>query len=91
MALPEITTCLCVWTNELRSVMLLREAADHSLTGVFHSLVGRDSGFRSLAGRSSLWEDGKQMVGFAVSFEIGNPAEGKMYFSRSAANRMSAF
>jgi hypothetical protein len=46
---------------------------------------------RTLAGRTSCEEDGKQMVGFAVSFEIGNPAEGKMYFSRSAANRMSAF
>jgi avidin family protein len=77
-----------VWTNELRSVMLLREAADHGLTGVFHSLVGRDSGFRSLAGRSSLWEDGKQMVGCAVSFEIANPTEGYGHFFRLFMVRM---
>jgi Avidin family len=70
-----------VWTSELRSVMLLREGADHGLTGVFHSLVGRDSGSRTLAGRTSSEEDGKQMVGFAVSFEIASPMEGYGHFS----------
>jgi hypothetical protein len=65
-----------VWTNELRSVMLLRECADHELTGVFHSLVGQDSGSRTLAGRISCEEYGKQMVGFVVSFEIASPTEG---------------
>jgi len=70
-----------VWTNELRSVMLLREGADLALTGVFHSFVGRDSGFRTLAGRASAREGGKQMVGFTVSFEIASPGEGYGHFS----------
>jgi hypothetical protein len=37
------------------------DSADYGLTGVFHSLVGRDSGPRTLAGRTSCEEDGKQM------------------------------
>jgi len=31
-----------IWTNELRSVMLLIEGADRSLAGFYHSVVGRD-------------------------------------------------
>ena len=65
-----------VWTNELRSVMLLRDEGGYGLTGVFRSLVGRDSGFRTIAGRTSSEEGGKQMLGFAVSFEIASPGEG---------------
>lgn len=65
-----------VWTNELRSVMLLREDADHGLTGILRSLVGRDPGFRTLAGRISSDDGGRRMVGFAVCFEIANPGEG---------------
>jgi len=62
-----------VWTNELRSLRLLREGADHGLTGVFHSLVGRESGSRTLAGRTSCEEDGKQMVGFALPSRLEIP------------------
>jgi hypothetical protein len=65
-----------VWTNELRSVMLLREDADHRLTGLFRSLVGRDSDSRTLVGRTSSEDGGKRMVGFAVCFEIASPGEG---------------
>jgi len=70
-----------VWTNELRSVMLLREDADHGLTGLFRSLVGRDSDSRTLVGRTSSEDGGKRMVGFAVCFEIASPGEGYGHFS----------
>ena len=70
-----------VWTNELRSVMLLREDAEHALTGLFKSLVGRDSACRILAGRTSSEDSGRRMVGFAVCFEIANPGEGYGHFS----------
>jgi hypothetical protein len=65
-----------VWTNELRSVMLLREDGGYGLTGMFRSLVGRDSGLRTIAGRTSSEDGGKRMVGFAVCFEIASPTEG---------------
>lgn len=70
-----------VWTNELRSVMLLREDAEHGLTGLFKSLVGRDSACRILAGRPSSEDSGRRMVGFAVCFEIAHPGEGYGHFS----------
>jgi hypothetical protein len=56
--------------------MLLREDADHGLTGLFRSLVGRDSDSRTLVGRTSSEDGGKRMVGFAVCFEIASPGEG---------------
>jgi hypothetical protein len=70
-----------VWTNELRSVMLLREDSDHGLTGLFRSLVGRDSDSRTLVGRTSSEDGGNRMVGFAVCFEIATPGEGYGHFS----------
>lgn len=70
-----------VWTNELRSVMLLREDAEHGLTGIFRSLVGRDPGLRPLGGRISSEDGGRRMVGFAVSFEIATPGDGYGHFS----------
>jgi hypothetical protein len=70
-----------VWTNELRSVMLLREDAERELTGIFRSIVGRDPGFRTLAGRISSEDGGRRMVGFAVTFEIATPGEGYGPFS----------
>jgi hypothetical protein len=70
-----------VWTNELRSVMLLREDADHGLTGLFRSLVGRDSDSRTIVGRTSSEDGGKRMIGFAVCFEIATPGEGYGPFS----------
>jgi hypothetical protein len=70
-----------VWTNELRSVMLLREDSEHELTGIFRSIVGRDPGFRTLAGRISSEDGGRRMVGFAVTFEIATPGEGYGRFS----------
>jgi len=65
-----------IWTNELRSVMLLRENADHSLDGIYHSIVGRDPGYRALSGRTNDVESGKQMVAFSVCFEIDKPSPG---------------
>jgi hypothetical protein len=70
-----------VWTNELRSVMLLREDGGYGLTGMFRSLVGRDSGLRTIAGRTSSEDGGKRMVGFAVCFEIVSPGEGYGHLS----------
>ena len=42
-----------VWMNELRSVLVLREHEDRSLTGQYRSMVGRDPrSSRCLAGRA---------------------------------------
>lgn len=70
-----------VWTNELRSVMLLREDAEHAITGIFHSLVGRDPRFRTVAGRTSSENGGKQMAGFSATFEIARSGKGYGHFS----------
>jgi hypothetical protein len=70
-----------IWTNELRSVMLLREDADGGLTGIYHSIVGRDPGYRALAGRTSPDDSGKQMVAFAVCFKIDAPSDGYGHYS----------
>jgi avidin family protein len=65
-----------IWTNELRSRMLVRERPDFGLDGIYQSIVGRDSGFRTLAGRTSKVDGTKQMVAWVVCFEIADPAEG---------------
>ena len=70
-----------VWMNELHSVLLLREHDDKSLTGQYRSMVGRDSKVRPLSGRTSAVEGGKQMVAFAVCFEIASPGPGEGHFS----------
>jgi hypothetical protein len=70
-----------IWTNELRSRMLLREHTDLGLEGTYQSMVGRDSGFRALAGRTSKVDGPKQMVAWSVCFEIANPAEGYGHYS----------
>lgn len=70
-----------VWMNELHSVLLLREHDDRSLTGQYRSIVGRDSGVRQLSGRTSATEGEKQMVAFAVCFEIAAPGPGEGHFS----------
>jgi len=49
-----------VWMNELRSVLVLREHKDKSLTGQYRSMVGRDPKVRHLSGRTSAAEGGKQ-------------------------------
>src|SRR5579884_284761 len=69
-----------IWTNELRSKMLLVERADHQLEGVYHSIVGRDPGFRALAGRTNVHEGAKQMTAWAVCFEVETPGEGIGHF-----------
>lgn len=43
--------------------------------------MGRDSHTRDLAGRASPKDEGKQMVGFAVCFEIDAPATGYGHYS----------
>jgi hypothetical protein len=70
-----------VWLNELDSIMVVTEHSDGALTGTYRSFVGRDSHKRSLAGRTSAVESGKQMLGFAVCFQIDSPAEGYGHYS----------
>jgi hypothetical protein len=70
-----------VWMNELNSVMVLNEHADKRLTGKYRSMVGRDPNVRDLSGRTSAVEGGKQMVAFAVCFEIAAPGLGDGHFS----------
>ncbi len=70
-----------VWMNELNSVMVLNEHADKGLTGKYRSMVGRDPNVRDLSGRTSALDGGKQMVAFAVGFEIAAPGLGDGHFS----------
>ena len=70
-----------VWMNELRSILLLNEDEDGALTGKFRSIVGRDPHVRILTGRTSPAEDGKQMLGFAVQFQIEEPDPGYGHYS----------
>jgi hypothetical protein len=62
-----------VWLNELNSIMVLRDPGDGSLSGKYRSIVGRDPNIRDLAGRTSSVEQGKQLLGFAVCFQIADP------------------
>jgi len=61
--------------------MLLIEGADRSLAGFYHSVVGRDPGYRVLAGRTGAEESGKQMAAFSVCFEVADPGPGYGHFS----------
>jgi hypothetical protein len=70
-----------IWTNELRSKMLIREHADHSITGIYHSIVGRDPGFRVSTGRTNKIDGSKQMVAWAVCFEVADPGAGYGHYS----------
>ena len=70
-----------VWMNELRSILLLDEDKDGSLAGKFRSMVGRDPQVRILTGRTSPAENGKQMLGFAVQFQIEKPGPGYGHYS----------
>jgi len=70
-----------IWLNELNSVMVLIEDAHHGLTGKYRSIVGRDPHVRDLAGRTNYFDGNKQMVGFAICFEIANPAPGSGHTS----------
>jgi hypothetical protein len=62
-----------VWLNELNSIMVLEDPGDGSLRGKYRSIVGRDPNVRDLAGRTSSEERGKQLLGFAVCFQIADP------------------
>jgi Avidin family len=64
-----------VWVNEHKSIMVIAEGFDGSLTGTYRSLVGRDTRKRPLSGRTSLEESGKQLLGFTVCFQIEKPTE----------------
>lgn len=70
-----------VWMNELRSIMLLEDPGDGSLRGRYRSIVGRDPHVRTLSGRTSRPEQAKQLLGFAVCFEIAEPGEGSGHYS----------
>jgi hypothetical protein len=70
-----------VWMNELKSIMVLNEHSDGTLTGKYRSLVGRDPHTRNLAGMASADENGKQILGFVVCFQIDNPSSGYGHFS----------
>lgn len=61
--------------------MLLRQGAGFSVDGIYHSIVGRDSGFRELAGRTNEVDGAKQMVSWAVCFEISDPGPGSGHYS----------
>lgn len=76
---PDVLTG--VWMNELKSVTVLNEHEDKSLTGKYRSMVGRDGNVRDLSGRTSAVDGGKQMAAFAVCFEIDAPDPG---FGRSS-------
>jgi len=47
-------------------------------------MVGRDSGVRRLSSRTSAEESGRQMVAFAVCFEIAAPGPGEGHYSACA-------
>ena len=64
-----------VWVNKSRSILLLHEHEDGAVAGKFRSIVGRDPSVRILTGRTSPVENGKQMLGFAVQFQIQEPAQ----------------
>lgn len=64
-----------VWLNEHKSIMVIDEHSDRRLTGLFRSLVGRDTRKRPLSGRASSEESAKQLLGFTVCFHIDNPTE----------------
>ena len=70
-----------VWMNERRSILLLDENDNGVLAGKFRSLVGRDPHVRDLTGRTSPVESGKQMLGFAVQFQIEEPGPGYGHYS----------
>ena len=70
-----------VWMNELKSILLLDEDEDGTLAGKFRSMVGRDPHVRILTGRASPIESGKQMLGFAVQFQIEEPGPGFGHYS----------
>ena len=64
------------YPNELRSVMVLRQDSDNNLSGTYHSLVGRDPGFRAIQGRTADADGAWQMAAFTVCFEINDDERG---------------
>jgi hypothetical protein len=70
-----------IWSNELSSKMLLKEHPDHSVTGIYQSVVGRDPNPRPLAGRTNSVDGSKQMIAWTVCFEVASPVPGFGRFS----------
>jgi hypothetical protein len=70
-----------VWMNELRSIMVVEDPGDGTLRGRYRSIVGRDPHIRELSGRTSKSEEGKQLLGFAVCFQIETPGLGSGHYS----------
>ena len=70
-----------IWSNELSSKMLLKEHPDHSVTGIYQSMVGRDPNPRPLAGRTNSVDGSKQMIAWSVCFEVAAPVSGYGHFS----------
>lgn len=63
-----------IWSNQLSSKMLLKEHSDHSVTGMYQSMVGRDPNPRPLAGRTSSVDGAKRMIAWSVCFQVPAPA-----------------
>jgi hypothetical protein len=70
-----------VWLNKHKSIMVIDEHSDRRLTGLFRSLVGRDTRKRPLSGRTSSEESAKQLLGFTICFHIDNPTEATGHYS----------
>ena len=70
-----------VWVNKSKSILILHEHEDGALAGKFRSMVGRDPSVRILTGRTSPVENEKQMLGFAVQFQIEEPSPGYGHYS----------
>jgi hypothetical protein len=67
------------YTNELRSVMILRQDDDANLRGSYHSLVGRDPGIRPLRGRTGDPDGSRQMLAFSVCFIVKSKERGTLH------------
>jgi hypothetical protein len=70
-----------VWLSEHKSIMVIEEHSNGSLTGMFRSLVGKDTRKRALSGRTSPEESAKQLLGFSVCFNIDNPVDSTGHYS----------
>ena len=75
-----------VWKNELNSEMHIDAVdEDGTISGTYHSLVGKDPRIEKLTGRTHAPREGeKQMLSFSVCYEIADPESGSGHFSTCA-------
>jgi hypothetical protein len=71
-----------VGMNKLRPILLLEEDEVGAVAGKFCSILGRDPHVRILTGTTNPIENGKQMLGFAVRFQIESPSPGYGHVER---------